>query len=289
VLDHEVYDVITRTHITTGHLGKNKTSDFIHERYWGITRKEIEWLVVNHCATCLARKVSTSRAPLRPIKSSNVFERVEIDLIDMRSRPDGEYNWILHCVDHFSKFSVAFPLKTKESEEVAKHMANFIAIFGPMGILQCDNGGEFKGALGVLLKEYGIKIVRSRPRHPQTNGAVESGNGTLKTRLDKWMIDNQSTKWTTGLLSTIISLNSQTSSTTRKSPYQIVFKQRMRDAQWLLPNERDTAYVPEVDESDDASQSSLPIDPQLQAEDGSASSSSDPSQQLQNELSGKIQ
>jgi hypothetical protein len=226
---------------------------------------------------------------LRPIKSSNVFERIEIDLVDMRSRPDGEYNWILHCVDHFSKFSVAFPLKTKHSEEVARCMANYIAMFGPMGKLQCDNGGEFKGAVKVLMKEYGIAIIRSRPQHPQTNGVVESGNGTLKTRLEKWMIDNQSTKWTTGLLSTIISLNSLTSSTTRKSPYQIVFKQRMRDAKWLLPNERDAPCVPEVDESDDASESSLPIDPQLQPEDGSASPSLDLSQQLQNELSGKIQ
>jgi hypothetical protein len=285
VLDYEVYDIITRTHITINHPGKNKTSDFIHERYWGITRQEIEWLVVNHCATCLARKVSTSRAPLRPIKSSNVFERVEIDLIDMRDRPDGEYNWILHGVDHFSKFSVAYPLRTKHSAEVANCMANFIAIFGPMGKLQCDNGGEFKGALGVLMKEYGIQIIRSRPRHPQSNGAVESGNGTLKSRLEGWMMDHQSTKWTTGLVSTIISLNTHTSETTRKSPYQIVFKQLMREPKWLLPNERHSTSIPETDDSDDEPELDVPIDPQLQE---SAALSLDPAQQLQNELSGKI-
>jgi hypothetical protein len=44
--------------------------------------------------------------------------------------------------------------------------------------------------------------------------------------------------------------NSQTSSTTRKSPYKIGFKQRMRDPKWLLPNEKHTASVPEMDDSD---------------------------------------
>jgi hypothetical protein len=41
-----------------------------------------------------------------------------------------EYNWILHIVDHFTKYTVAFPLRRKTSDEVAFNMALFIQSFG---------------------------------------------------------------------------------------------------------------------------------------------------------------
>ena len=39
-----------------------------------------------------------------------VKERMQADLIDMQSDPDGEYNWILNIQDHFSKFAQVHPL-----------------------------------------------------------------------------------------------------------------------------------------------------------------------------------
>ena len=37
----------------------------------------------------------------------------------MRNSPDGEYHHIGHVMDHFSKFHILFPLKTKTADEVA--------------------------------------------------------------------------------------------------------------------------------------------------------------------------
>ena len=97
----------------------------------------------------------------------SVFERIQIDLIDMSTTPDGEYKWILHIVDHFSKFSSSFALKSKHAVEVAEKLALWIGLFGPPHILQCDNGTEFKDAVLLLLKKYGIKVLNGWPRHPQ--------------------------------------------------------------------------------------------------------------------------
>ena len=66
-----------------------------------------------------------------------------MDLIDMRSMPDGEYKWILHTKDHFTKFSWAYPLKTKEAESVAEKLLQQFYLFGASRILQSDNGKEF--------------------------------------------------------------------------------------------------------------------------------------------------
>ena len=58
--------------------------------------------VVKHCRICLVNRPGSSRPPLEPIIVHNVFERVQLDLIDMRLEKDRIYEWILHIKDHFS-------------------------------------------------------------------------------------------------------------------------------------------------------------------------------------------
>ena len=50
-----------------------------------------------------------------------------------------------------------------------------------------DNGKEFKGAALLLLKRFGIRIINGRPRRPQTQGMVEQGNYTAKTKLATYL------------------------------------------------------------------------------------------------------
>jgi len=99
-----------------------------------------------------------------------------MDLIYLRTRPDSEYQWILHCRDHFSKFSWAFPMKSKEARFVAEHLLSLFYQFGPCKILQSDNGKEFTANVIKDLKITwpGLLIINGRPRHPQSQGLVES-------------------------------------------------------------------------------------------------------------------
>lgn len=66
-----------------------------------------------------------------------------MSLIDMGNHPDGKFKWILRVKDHFSKFSWAYPLESKEIESVAEKLLNQFYTFGPSRILQSDNGKEF--------------------------------------------------------------------------------------------------------------------------------------------------
>ena len=47
-----------------------------------------------------------------------------IDLIDMKNYPEENngYNWILTCIDSFSRFAYAAPLKKKEGKQVNKEL-----------------------------------------------------------------------------------------------------------------------------------------------------------------------
>ena len=67
-----------------------------------------------------------------PIKANQFLAHVQVDLIDFRNLPcecHSKHNWVLHVVDHFSKYSWMFALKTKQTEEVAVTLTNLAVCF----------------------------------------------------------------------------------------------------------------------------------------------------------------
>ena len=71
-------------------------------------------------------------------------------------------------------------MKRKEAAEVADNLATMVfCYFGMPYLLQSDNGREFVNAIikDLLQNWDGLcKTINGRPRHPQSQGAVERGN-----------------------------------------------------------------------------------------------------------------
>ncbi|XP_064120902.1 KRAB-A domain-containing protein 2-like [Macrobrachium nipponense] len=71
----------------------------------------------------------------------------------------------------------------------------------PHQVLQSDNGREFVNSviseLSTLWPQ--LQLVTGRPRHPQSQGAVERLNGVIQDKLKIWMRENNSKKWSIGL------------------------------------------------------------------------------------------
>ena len=105
----------------------------------------------------------------------------------MRHLPDGVFQWILHCVDHWSKFNFLYPLERKSAVCVAEPLdTQLFPYFGVPRILHSDNGREFISAvIGELLEKWGpgIQLISGRPRHPQSQGAVERAHATFQRKL----------------------------------------------------------------------------------------------------------
>ena len=130
----------------------------------------------------------------------------QIDLIDMRHRPDGEYHWIGHYMDHWSKFHILFPLMHKSAHEVAYRLQeNVFSYIGVPKILHSDNGREFvNNIVHSVVKEWpgDAVIVNGRPRNPQCQGLVEQGNSMVEKLLGVRLFENKengSPPWTTWL------------------------------------------------------------------------------------------
>jgi hypothetical protein len=96
-------------------------------------------------------------------------------------------------------------------------------------ILQSDNGTEFLGECIVLLKKYynNIRIVKGRPYHPQSQGAVERGNSPFKEALFKWIqnTNNTGVSWAKiGIYVINAQINNRKSESKKiKSPYEAIY------------------------------------------------------------------
>lgn len=100
-------------------LGVDKTHERITENYYGITRSNVAGVVAS-CNIYATTAAAKTKAQVRPILSGQCLDRVQFDLIDFRSIPEQEYNWILQIKDTFSKYPWLISLLEKEAENVAE-------------------------------------------------------------------------------------------------------------------------------------------------------------------------
>jgi transposase InsO family protein len=107
----------------------------------------------------------------------------------------------MHYQDHFTKFSVLRPLKSKKAAEVAYNLLDIFILLGASHILQSDNGREFTANIITDLRSLWqeLVIVHGRSRHPQSQGSVERDNADIKEMIISWMNDNDTTQWSKGL------------------------------------------------------------------------------------------
>ena len=81
------------------------------------------------------------------------LERVEMNLtylLKLYPNNKSEYNYLLSIIDHCSKFAKTYLMKTKESNEVLKHLKLFINEIGSPHIIQSEEGN---------LEGYASKII----------------------------------------------------------------------------------------------------------------------------------
>ena len=107
----------------------------------------------------------------------------------------------------------------------AKKVAQFIQTciiyrFGTPFEVITDNGSHFQGEVSQLLQKEGIQRHRSSPYRPQTNGAVEAANKTLKSILQK-MVDKHR-NWHEKLAPALWGYRTSTRTPTGATPYALV-------------------------------------------------------------------
>jgi transposase InsO family protein len=95
-------------------------------------------------------------------------------------------------------------------------------------IVQTDNGGEFQSSFTKLVLAQKIKLKRTEPRRPQTNGAVKRVNRTLKDKLTERRLNKAmagySWKFMLDLQVIVTNNNDTVHSTAGKRPIDLLYE-----------------------------------------------------------------
>ena len=121
----------------------------------------------------------------------------------MSTIADGDFKWIGHVVDHFSKYHILFPLFQKSAQEVASNLVcKVFAYFGLPYILHSDRGKEFVNQLiKEVVKEWPgeCSLVNGKARSPWIQGLVERTNACVEDMISARQIDSETNEWASWL------------------------------------------------------------------------------------------
>ena len=168
-----------------------------------------------------------NKAPLTPIRASRVQERHQIDLVDMRLTPavqhDTVYKFVLSVLDVFSRYIWLRPMQSKSSKEVVKRLKPIYQKEGNPNIIQCDQGTEFKGDFSKFCQQHGIKLIRSSPYHPHSQGKIERSHAAWKRKLYYDRQRSPNCNWASRLQTYANIVNSAMHRSIGLSPFEVYY------------------------------------------------------------------
>ena len=98
---------------------------------------------------------------------------------------------LLTIIDYYSRYPEAYILRNGSSAEILSCLRESFARFGIPKTQVSDNGSVFVSKeFEQFLTSLGIVHRRSSNYHPQSNGTIERLHSTLKSRLKRLRVDN---------------------------------------------------------------------------------------------------
>jgi transposase InsO family protein len=153
---------------------------------------------------------------------------LSIDITGPYNTSKEGYRYLLTCIDHFTKWPEAIPLRDQEAPTIARILVNNIfSRHGVYNTVLSDRGRNF---MSELVKEtcmlLGAKKVFTSPYHPEGNGRIENFHRVLNNGL-ACEIDGKGTDWVKYVDLVLWAYRSQPHSVTGYSPFYMLYGREM--------------------------------------------------------------
>ena len=216
------YLFISYYHCASSHSGYERMMSTLDPYFIPLLSTKLKRFL-RACWVCFRSNANTYSHKVGSYPTDNaVLRTIYCDLAEDLPQNRG-YKHILICCCGFSSFVMAFPLKSKSSEEVAFVFANSILPFLNPAVVISDNGPAFKGTFAELLENLNIKKPQTAVYHPQSNGRAESTVKKYKVALTKILTQEMNYNWPNKLFLITKMLNSTVNPKLGLSPLQMLF------------------------------------------------------------------
>ena len=187
-----------------------------------ITQKDVEDYLQRQHAYTLHKPVYR-KFPRNKVVAIGIDSHWQADLCDMQklAKYNEGYKYILTCVDVFSKYAWARPIKDKKPESVSNAFQSILKEGRRPWWLFTDRGKEFIGApfQNLMTKKYITHYIATSPDVKCPN--VERLNRTLKTRLWKYFTQRKTYRYLNVLQTVMQSINSSHSQPIQCRPIDV--------------------------------------------------------------------
>jgi hypothetical protein len=222
--------IMKQLHNGCGHFGVRRTAALVLNSFWwhGV-QADVAHLVsgCKECSRIRATFGNAEPANLQPLPIKGLGYRWGVDLAGPLPKTPRGHQYVMICVEHFSKHLEAIPIadKTPECTSYA-FLHNVLARFGACAELVHDRGSEWDGAFKRMMQEA---LIDSRPtsaNHPQANGMSEKCVQTVKRALKKMCLERQKVEdWDLELPWLLMGYRCSPQKSTGFSPYELLYAQ----------------------------------------------------------------
>jgi Integrase core domain len=150
------------------------------------------------CLKCQLRRRKTylDRTPIRAIKrASFAFQHWFVDTFQLSANLPLKFNHCLVCVDSFSRWPAAFPLRKVTAKAVCDCLIQLFSYTNLPTTISSDNASTFCSELNrEFLQRFGISPLFITPTHASANGLSERMVQSQKNMICKMAVDHKN-RW----------------------------------------------------------------------------------------------
>ena len=222
-----------------GHFGATKTLDVLANHFfWPQMRRDVQRFV-SRCTTCQKAKSHLNPHGLyMPLPVPSIpWADISMDFVLGLPRTKRGRDSVFVVVDRFSKMAHFIPCHKSDD---AVHIADLffqeiVRLHGMPSTIVSDRDAKFLSHFWrTLWNKLGTKLLFSTTCHPQTDGQTEVVNRTLGTML-RAVLKKNLKMWEECLPHVEFAYNRATHSTTKVSPFQVVYGFNPRAPIDILP------------------------------------------------------
>jgi transposase InsO family protein len=201
----------------------------IRTKYIGITRDNCQAFLQSQPVYQMAqRQVRHLRKPILASACNQVWQCDLIDMTQYTSVANRRRNYIMVCVDVFSRYCWLEALVNKDEHSSLEAFRTIIARAGiAPRVLRTDNGLEFKNSVWAeFCAARDIKQIFSLSHTPTSNGIVERTNLEVRRLIARLFTHNANTVWEPFLQNIAQAKNASWNRSIKSAPVHVYIPER---------------------------------------------------------------